>query len=252
MSDTLAGLLQVGLLLAALAVVLPPAGRLHGPRLHQRARHLRVERVVYRVMGVDPERRPALAGATHGRCWRSPRSASSSSTRCQRFQPHLPLSLGFPACRAGPGVQHGGLVRHQHELAVVLRRVDDGPPRADGRAGRAELRLGRGRASRSRSPSSAGFARSRTDRLGNFWVDLVRGVRAHPAAARGRRRARPGRGGRDPELLAGTTTSPPSPVGRRRSPAARSPRRRPSRSSAPTAAASTTPTPRTRSRTRTP
>ena len=37
---------------------------------------------------------------------------------------------------------------------------------------------------------------------------------------------------------------------RRRSPAVRSPARRPSRSSAPTAAASTTPTPRTRSRTR--
>ena len=28
-----------------------------------------------------------------------------------------------------------------------------------------------------------GFARSRTDRLGNFWVDLVRGVLPHPAAA---------------------------------------------------------------------
>ena len=33
-----------------------------------------------------------------------------------------------------------------------------------------------------------GFARSRTDRIGNFWVDLVRGMRAHPAAARRRRR----------------------------------------------------------------
>ena len=33
-----------------------------------------------------------------------------------------------------------------------------------------------------------GFARSRTDRLGNFWVDLARGMHPDPAAARRRRR----------------------------------------------------------------
>ena len=53
MSDTTAGLLQVGALLAALALCYRPLGRLHGPRLHQRARPPG-ERVVYRVVGVDP------------------------------------------------------------------------------------------------------------------------------------------------------------------------------------------------------
>ena len=39
MSDTTAGLLQVGLLIVALAACYRPLGRLHGRRLHQRARH---------------------------------------------------------------------------------------------------------------------------------------------------------------------------------------------------------------------
>ena len=42
-------------------------------------------------------------------------------------------------------LQHDVLVHHQHELAVLRRRDDDDLLLADGRAGRAELRLGRGR-----------------------------------------------------------------------------------------------------------
>ena len=94
-----------------------------------------------------------------------------------------------------------------------------------------------------------GFARKRTEQLGNFWVDLVRIVLRIllPIAVVGaivfvaagmvqnfsvrHRRAHPGR-------------RPPS-----TSPAARSPARRSSRSWARTAAASTTPTAPTRSRT---
>ena len=95
-----------------------------------------------------------------------------------------------------------------------------------------------------------GFAARRSDTLGNFWVDLVRGTfrlllplsivaaialltaRRHPELQRLHRRARR------------------SPAARRCCPGGRSRRRRRSRSSAPTAAASSTPTPRTRSRTR--
>ena len=96
-----------------------------------------------------------------------------------------------------------------------------------------------------------GFARAGTDRLGNFWVDLTRVVPAGPAAARVRRRDRPGRRRRDPEPPRRHRRHHARRRARRASPAGRSPRRRRSRSSAPTAAASTTPTPRTRSRTRT-
>ena len=86
-------------------------------------------------------------------------------------------------CR-GAGVQHRGQLRDQHELADLRRRVDDEPPHPDGRAGGAELRLGRGRASRSRSRSIRGLARRRTATIGNFWVDLDPHDRPHPAAAR--------------------------------------------------------------------
>ena len=51
--------------------------------------------------------------------------------------------------RRGPGeprpvVQHRHELHDEHELAGVQRRVDDELSRADGRAGRAELRLGGG------------------------------------------------------------------------------------------------------------
>ena len=41
--------------------------------------------------------------------------------------------------------QHDGELRHEHELAVLRRRVHDVVPDPDGRAARAELRLGGGR-----------------------------------------------------------------------------------------------------------
>ena len=96
-----------------------------------------------------------------------------------------------------------------------------------------------------------GLARHSTDRLGNFWVDLVRGIvrillpMAVVAAV---------------VLLVGgviQNLADPTSIttvtgGTRSCRAGRSPRRRRSRSSAPTAAASSTPTPPTRSRTPTP
>ena len=55
----------------------------------------------------------------------------------QRVQGPLPLEPDRR--RGGPPrarVQHGGQLRHEHELADVRRRVDDEPPHADGRARR--------------------------------------------------------------------------------------------------------------------
>src|SRR5690242_4548192 len=53
MSDTAAGLLQIGLLLLALAVLYRPLGD-HMARVFTSERDLRVERVIYRLVGVDP------------------------------------------------------------------------------------------------------------------------------------------------------------------------------------------------------
>ena len=101
-----------------------------------------------------------------------------------------------------------------------------------------------------------GIIRTRTRKLGNFWVDLVRTHGAHPAAAVAGVRRRADVAGRHPEPprrhhRATTDRHHDAASPSRRSPAARSPRRRRSSSSARTAAGSTTPTRRTRSRTRT-
>ena len=213
---------------------------------------------------------------TDERDWRveRPSTASSASTRdraaldrlrrsrCVAFAVVSVVALfaadrvqGCAAVVAGPvdglahRLQHGGLVRDEHELAVVCRRGRHRLHRAGRGPGRAELRLRRGRArGRDRRWSAASRASS-TDRIGNFWVDLVRGTAAHPAAAGGRRGDRAARRWRHPEPHRPDHDHDRSPAARRSCRAARSPRRRRSRSSAPTAAASSTPTPPTRSRT---
>ena len=70
---------------------------------------------------------------------------------------HPPAGAGEPAAVARPGwrpprpgVQHRRLVPHEHELAVVLGRDDDGASGPDDRARRPELPVGGGRDGRRR------------------------------------------------------------------------------------------------------
>ena len=116
---------------------------------------------------------------------------------------------------------------------------------------RAELRLAGRRHLRRRSPSSVAWPGGGPARVGNFWVDLVRGtVRLMiPLAVVVHHRAP--EPGRHPEPAGLHRRSRPSRAPARRSRAGRSPARRRSRSSAPTAAGSSTPTRRTRCSTRT-
>ncbi len=102
---------------------------------------------------------PTSAGrSTCAACWPSPSCRSSRCTSSCGSRPPSPSRLGFSRRHARPGVEHRGLVRHQHELAVLLGRVDHGLPRPDGRPRRAELRLGRRRHRRRDRPR----ARART------------------------------------------------------------------------------------------
>ena len=87
------------------------------------------------------------------------------------------------------------------------RRADDEPPHPDARAHGAELRVGGGGHGGRRSRSSAASPARGTRTLGNFWVDLVRTIAAHPAAAGARVRRRADVAGRDPELRAATPTA---------------------------------------------
>ncbi|HEY0472079.1 MAG TPA: potassium-transporting ATPase subunit KdpA [Kribbella sp.] len=173
MSDTAAGLLQVGLLLALLAAVYAPLGG-YMARVYTSDKDSRIERGTYKLLGVDSK-----AEQTWGVYARSLIAFSLVGVillyLLQRLQAHLPLSLGLPNIDPGlafntaasfvsntnwqsysPEVTMGHLVQFaglavQNFLSAAVGIV----------VAIAVIR---------------GFARAKTDRLGNFWVDLVRTV----------------------------------------------------------------------------
>ncbi|MCM2580576.1 potassium-transporting ATPase subunit KdpA [Streptomyces meridianus] len=172
MSSTGAGLVFALSLLVALLLVHRPLGD-YMYRVFTSARHLRVERVLYRLIGIDPHGEQSWAVYA-----RSVLAFSAVSVlflyAFQRLQSHLFLSLGFPAVDSdlawntavsfttntnwqayvgestmGQLVQMAGLAVQNFLSAAVGIAV--------------AITLVRG------------FARTRTDGLGNFWVDLIRG-----------------------------------------------------------------------------
>jgi potassium-transporting ATPase potassium-binding subunit len=173
MSDTTAGLLQVGLLLAALAACYRPLGA-YMARVYTSDHDTRMERVVYRIVGVDPradQRWPVYARALL--------AFSAVSVvglyALQRFQPHLPLSLGFPGVAPDQAFNtaasfvtntnwqsYSGESTMGHLVQMAGLAVQNFASAAVGLAVAVAL--------------VRGFMRSRTDRVGNFWVDLVRSI----------------------------------------------------------------------------
>ena len=248
MNSSLAGVLQIVLLVAALAVCYKPLGD-YMARVFTSPKHLRVEKGFYRVMGIDPE--------ADQRWGTYARSMLAFSGVCvlflyllERIQHCLPYSNGQPAVppflawntaasfvtntnwqnysgesTMGYVVQMAGLAVQNFVSAAVGIVV--------------VIALIRG------------FMRNKTDRLGNFWVDLTRVVIRVLLPLVGGRRHHPDGHRRDRQLQRHARDHHADRRPADAWSAARWPRRRPSRSSAPTAAASSTRTPRTRSRTRT-
>ena len=172
MSDVAAGLLQVGLLLAALAICYHPLGA-YMARVYTSDHDTRAERAIYRVIGVDPkadQRWPVYARALL--------AFSAVSVlglfALQRLQPHLPLSLGFPGVAPDQAFNtaasfttntnwqsYSGEATMGHLVQMAGLAVQNFASAAVGMAVAVAL--------------IRGFVRSRTDRVGNFWVDLIRG-----------------------------------------------------------------------------
>ena len=206
MSDTTAGLLQVGLLIAALAACYRPLGCLHGPGLHQRPRHPRGAGRLPGRWAWTP--RPTSGGRSYARALLAFSAVSVLGLYAlQRFQPHLPLSLGFPGVAPDQAFNtaasfvtntnwqsYSGESTMGHLVQMAGLAVQNFASAAVGMAVAVAL--------------VRGFTRSRTDRVGNFWVDLVRSMPAHPAAARGGRHRRPGRAGSRAEPLLRHRRSP--------------------------------------------
>jgi K+-transporting ATPase ATPase A chain len=172
MSDTAAGLLQVALLIAALAACYRPLGA-YMARAYTSEHDTRIERILFRLMGVDPradQRWPVYA--------RSLLAFSAVSVLflygLLRLQTHLPLSLGFPGVAPDQAFNtaasfvtntnwqsYSGESTMGHLAQMAGLAVQNFASAAVGMAVAVAL--------------IRGFIRSRTDRIGNFWVDLIRG-----------------------------------------------------------------------------
>jgi len=172
MSETTAGLLQVVLLIAALAACYRPLGA-YLARVYTTEKDTRLERGCYQVMGVDPradQRWPVYA--------RSLLAFSAVSLLflygLLRLQSYLPLSLGFPGVAPEQAFNtsasfvtntnwqsYAGESTMGHLAQMAGLAVQNFTSAAVGMAVAVAL--------------IRGFIRSRTDRIGNFWVDLTRG-----------------------------------------------------------------------------
>ncbi|SHM47104.1 potassium-transporting ATPase subunit KdpA [Cryptosporangium aurantiacum] len=172
MSDVAAGLLQVLALFVALGFAWKYLGD-YMARVYDTPKHSRVERILYRAVGVDPaadQRWPVYL--------RSVLAFSAVSVLglylLQRVQGSLPLSLGFPGVppdlafnTAASFVSntnwqnYSGESTMGHLTQMAGLAVQNFVSAAVGMAVAVAL--------------IRGFVRKGTDRLGNFWVDLFRG-----------------------------------------------------------------------------
>ncbi|MFD4654702.1 potassium-transporting ATPase subunit KdpA [Kitasatospora sp. NPDC058444] len=171
MGSTLAGWLQVIALVGALALCYRPLGDYIANVLTS-ARHLRVERGIYKVIGVDgdaDQRWPAYL--------RSVLAFSAVSVLFLygliRLQGYLLLNLGVPQMEGHQAwntaisfvantnwQSYGGESAMGHLVQMAGLAVQNFVSAAVGIAVVAAL--------------IRGFTRNRTDRVGNFWVDLTR------------------------------------------------------------------------------
>jgi K+-transporting ATPase ATPase A chain len=171
MSATAAGWLQVLVLIVALVLVHRPLGDFMA-RTFSTVKNGRIERVLYRVMGVDPE--ADMAWPVY---LRSVLAFSAVSVlflyAFERLQDKLWLSLGFPAVAPDQAwntaasfvtntnwQSYSGESTMGHLVQMAGLAVQNFVSAAVGIAVAVAL--------------IRGFSRAKTNRLGNFWVDLFR------------------------------------------------------------------------------
>jgi K+-transporting ATPase ATPase A chain len=173
MNEITSFLLTVGLLVVVLVAVHRPLGD-YMARVYSSPKHLRVERALYRVVRVDAEadqRWPVYL--------RSLLAFSALGVlllyALQRLQDHLPMSLGFVPVPADQAF---------NTAASFVTNTDW--QSYSGEAAMGNLAQMAGLSVQNFISAAVGiavavtvirgFARSRTDRLGNFWVDIVRTI----------------------------------------------------------------------------
>jgi K+-transporting ATPase ATPase A chain len=171
MSPALAGVLQIGLLILALAVCYKPLGD-YIARVVTSDKDWRVERVIYRTMGVD-----SAADQRWGTYLRSMLAFSAISILglylLERIQGHLFLSNGMP-----------GVIPDTAWNTAVSFTTNTNWQNYSGETTMGYLTQMSGLAVQNFASAAVGiavaiamvrgFTRNKTDRLGNFWVDLTR------------------------------------------------------------------------------
>ncbi|MGW2147093.1 potassium-transporting ATPase subunit KdpA [Nonomuraea bangladeshensis] len=173
MSTTAAGMLFVASLVVALALAYRPLGD-YMARVYSATGHSRPERMIYRLLGVHPEAEQSWGGYARALLAFSAVSVLAVYA-LQRLQDRLPLSLGME-----PVTDHvawntaisfvtntnwqsyAGESTMGHLTQMAALAVQNFVSAAAGMAVAVAL--------------VRGFARARSGTIGNFWVDLVRGV----------------------------------------------------------------------------
>ena len=173
MSSTSAGLVQLGALLLLLAAAYVPFGN-YLAAVYSDDRHWRGARLLSRLVGVDPDAEQRWTGYAAALLAFEFVSVVFLYL-VQRLQAVLPLSLGRGAI--DPGIAFNNAISFAtntdwqsyvpesvmgHLVQMVGLTVQNFASAAVGMAVAVAL--------------VRGFARASTDRIGNFWVDLVRGT----------------------------------------------------------------------------
>lgn len=173
MSPTVAGLLQVGLLIVALAVVYKPLGD-YLARVFKSTKHLRVESAIYRVVKVSPD------SEQHWKTYASGVLGFSAMSiillyLLQRLQAILPFNFGRGPVESGIAFNTAvSFVTNTNWQSYVPEKVMGHTVQMLGLTVQNFVSAAVGLAVA--MALVRGFVRAKTDRLGNFWVDLVRGT----------------------------------------------------------------------------
>jgi potassium-transporting ATPase potassium-binding subunit len=173
MSSTAAGWLQFALLFAALAACYVPLGN-YIAHIFTSDKDWRVERAFYRVMGID-----AKADQRWGTYVRSILAFSAVSViflyGIERLQHYLPLSVGMAAVApdtawntAASFVTNTNWQNYAGESTMGYLTQMTGLTVQQFLSAAVGLAVA--------IAMIRGFTRSRTDKLGNFWVDVTRGT----------------------------------------------------------------------------
>ncbi|MFI8180388.1 potassium-transporting ATPase subunit KdpA [Actinacidiphila glaucinigra] len=173
MGPVTADVLQVTALVVALALVYRPFGD-YMAAVYSSDRHLRVERLVYRCLGADPDARMR---------WPSYLRAVLAFSLVGvlflylflRVQNHLPLSLGFAAIPPGQAFNTAAsFVTNTNWQSYMGENAMGHAAQTAGLAVQNFVSAAVGMAVA--MALVRGFVRSRTGELGNFWADMVRGT----------------------------------------------------------------------------